>query len=273
MRGPVRAYFRDLSKLVREVSEDIAKTMGRSLERWTEEEQQQDRAEEEGSRAVEAINSRDSLTTADAFEEELERMAEELRRKYTSPRALGGYRESAQDAAGRTSAVNRMQVTQQLTKLGLNVLRESPVTERFLRRSARANTGLITTIPQELIADSVRIIEEGVLSGQRHEQIAKQLFAIRELDGQPSSATRKALNRAKLIARDQTLTLSGQLTKTRHRANGVRKFIWNTVGDGRVRDLHVPRNGKEYTWKDGAPGGEPFPGSGINCRCFAEPVL
>ncbi|MBL4692769.1 MAG: hypothetical protein JKY92_05515 [Magnetovibrio sp.] len=49
------------------------------------------------------------------------------------------------------------------------------------------------------------------------------------------------------------------------------KYIWHTVGDGKVRSSHEDRDGKEFSW-DEPPGGG-HPGEAYNCRCSAEDIV
>jgi len=49
---------------------------------------------------------------------------------------------------------------------------------------------------------------------------------------------------------------------------GFKTFIWQTVGDNRVRSQHAELDGKIFTWEDGADGS--FPSQPIACRCSAE---
>jgi hypothetical protein len=51
-------------------------------------------------------------------------------------------------------------------------------------------------------------------------------------------------------------------------ANKEGKYIWHTVGDGKVRSTHAERDGKTFSWDDPPEGGNP--GEAPNCRCWAE---
>jgi hypothetical protein len=53
-------------------------------------------------------------------------------------------------------------------------------------------------------------------------------------------------------------------------ANKEGKYIWHTVGDGKVRSAHAERDGKTFSWDDPPEGGHP--GEAPNCRCTAEDV-
>jgi len=77
--------------------------------------------------------------------------------------------------------------------------------------------------------------------------------------------------RAKLIARDQIGKLNGRINASRLTSIGIDKFIWRTSKDERVRPDHRKREGKIYEFSN-PPNGE-IPGTPINCRCFAEPVI
>lgn len=83
---------------------------------------------------------------------------------------------------------------------------------------------------------------------------------------------RSSVNRAALIARDQTLKLNGQLDRVKQQNAGLDRYIWRTSKDERVRAKHQAREGKSYTWKSGPPGGS-HPGQEVQCRCTAEPDL
>jgi len=49
---------------------------------------------------------------------------------------------------------------------------------------------------------------------------------------------------------------------------GFKTFVWQTVGDNRVRSAHQELDGKVFTWETGADGS--FPSQAIACRCSAE---
>jgi SPP1 gp7 family putative phage head morphogenesis protein len=81
------------------------------------------------------------------------------------------------------------------------------------------------------------------------------------------------------IARNEVLTLQGSLDEQRQKALGITKFMWNTMGDEKVRDSHAELDGKIFSWDDlpEIDGELVYPKSPtvacINCRCYASPVL
>jgi SPP1 gp7 family putative phage head morphogenesis protein len=79
-------------------------------------------------------------------------------------------------------------------------------------------------------------------------------------------------SRARLIARDQTAKLNGELTQIRQQDLGVESYVWRTVGDERVRDTHEENDGQTFAWSD-PPAETGHPGEDYQCRCWAEPIL
>lgn len=248
MKPVSRAYFKDLNRLTRALFRDIDKQIVSQIPRWTREEAE--------------------LNASDAIDDELEFLINQLKQQYSSPQVLFEYQDVARKAAATTTVASAVQTRRQLNKLGIDIFRETPQLARLSQRFVRTNTALITSIPQQALTNVERIIEDGVQSGTRAVDLARQITGLTQ-----GTELAKTRNRAALIARDQTLTHSAQLSRARQRSSGITKFIWRTVGDGRVRDLHEDRDGVEYTWADGAGAQDTYPGDGVQCRCSSEPVL
>lgn len=123
------------------------------------------------------------------------------------------------------------------------------------------NVALIVTIRDDLLKDVETVVQRGVREGKRAETLRG------EIEGRFGVTER----RAQLIARDQIGKLDGQLTRERHLELGITRFMWQTSEDERVRDEHVDRNQKVYSY-DNPPDGE-LPGQPIQCRCVAIPVM
>ncbi|MGL5282428.1 MAG: minor capsid protein [Plesiomonas shigelloides] len=134
------------------------------------------------------------------------------------------------------------------------------------------NTSMIDDLQSTYLLRIQRAVSDGYVKGQPYTEIAKGI----------QKETGIAWRRAKNIARDQIGTLNGLVTKHRDEELGVDEFIWRTMRDARVRGnpsglypkarpSHFAREGKSYSWKEGA-GGE-FPGTPILCRCYAEAVI
>lgn len=77
-------------------------------------------------------------------------------------------------------------------------------------------------------------------------------------------------SRANLIAKDQTLKLSGELEKQRQTQVGIERYVWRTAMDERVRPTHAAREGQIYRWDDDS---QIKPREEINCRCTGQAYL
>jgi len=134
------------------------------------------------------------------------------------------------------------------------------------------NSRLITSIPEQYLTQVESIVMNNVRAGGRPAAISKQLadqFGI-------TSA------RAKLIARDQTAKVNGDLSARRQTQSGFEYFEWVDSGDVRVRKRHETISDKMtaygrgvYRW-DNPPlsdrGTPIIPGQDFQCRCTARPV-
>ena len=82
-------------------------------------------------------------------------------------------------------------------------------------------------------------------------------------------AERAILNRRiRTITRDQLDTLASRNARVRQTAAGIAEYVWQTVGDDRVRREHVALEGAIRRWSE-----SPRPGEPVNCRCVAIPNL
>lgn len=73
--------------------------------------------------------------------------------------------------------------------------------------------------------------------------------------------------RAALIACDQVGKLNSQIVQYEQTSQGVEEYIWRTMRDNRVRELHQVREGKRFRWD--SPPSDGHPGWPIRCRCTA----
>lgn len=91
---------------------------------------------------------------------------------------------------------------------------------------------------------------------------------------------RKGISRrkAKFLARQETKLLVAEYRKNRFKQEGVTKYRWSTVLDGRERKLHRELNGKIFSWDnppiiDERTGERGNPAEAYNCRCKAIPII
>lgn len=141
-----------------------------------------------------------------------------------------------------------------------------------------ANVQLITSIPNEYLNKVQMIITQEGTKGRTGQSLIQQIQDVYPV----------TKNRARVIARDQTSKLNGDITRERQVKAGIRGYRWRTVGDNAVRESHKERNGKFYAWnpedvgeklEDGSVMLDPeaddigHPGEDYQCRCIAEAVL
>ena len=143
--------------------------------------------------------------------------------------------------------------------------------QEYLSAASYQNAKLIQSIPAQYLEQVQNIVMTNMRNGMRPSYIEQALvkqFGITE-------------RRAKLIARDQTSKIQGDMNRIRQTNSGIEYFKWVTSQDERVRHSHVAVAKRDvgfgegvFRWDDlpvvdGVP---TFPGQPINCRCVARPV-
>jgi SPP1 gp7 family putative phage head morphogenesis protein len=184
-----------------------------------------------------------------------------------------GYEEAASalaiDIGQKTSRWNSAQ-WQRILKavLGADVFRSEPWLPETLKGFAAENRKRIKSILDKSVTEIEGMTMRALQSGQRHEQLAKE---IREkYTFGPNTNPKK---QAALIARDQVAKLNGNLTMLRQKNAGVKHYVWRTSMDERVRPSHAALEGKEFAWSGAPAPPEGHPGQPIQCRCTAEPDM
>jgi SPP1 gp7 family putative phage head morphogenesis protein len=98
-----------------------------------------------------------------------------------------------------------------------------------------------------------------------------------EIVSQFDGMAEKRRRHAEMVARTQIANFNSIMTKTRAQRFGVKKAIWVTSKDERVRRCHAARDGKEFDLSEGlyssCDGKSLLPGSDYQCRCTYRLVL
>lgn len=137
------------------------------------------------------------------------------------------------------------------------------------KRWRRQQVGLIKSLGEEAKDRFTGLLREATQKQTRVETIKGLL----------EEQTGINKRRARLIARDQVLSLNAKLNEDRQKRVGITEYVWRTVGDGSVRSHHSHLNGKRFKYADPPKGGgtgasdRGNPGTGIGCRCQAIPVI
>jgi len=157
------------------------------------------------------------------------------------------------------------------TGVDLSSIITSEGLEDFTTLSINKNASLIKSLPEEYLKQVETIVNNGVVSGARYETIAKEITA-------KTGANSKLANRIKTIARNEVQTINSQITLRRSESLGIKKGIYRTSKDERVRKCHDELDGVEFEIKKGAwsktCGKFIQPGiTDINCRCSYSPII
>lgn len=158
--------------------------------------------------------------------------------------------------------------------IGINPLHADPGLTVAADIYRTNNVLLIKSIPDRELREVQALLEKPSNFGRRVEEmrdLIQERFSVSE-------------SRAALIARDQTLKLNSQITKTRQTRAGISRYVWTTSGDERVRgqngesDNHYDLDGKTFAWNDPPvvdekTGRRCHPGEDYQCRCVAFPVV
>lgn len=158
------------------------------------------------------------------------------------------------------------------SRFGVDVYGRSERMNNALKAAVSQNISLIKSIPESYFNQIENIVLGNMRQGMRSSYIQAELvkqFGIRE-------------RHARLIARDQTTKINGELTRVNQLDRGIEFFQWVTSRDERVRHSHVEVAQRDvgygkgiYKWDDlPIVDKQPaYPGSQIQCRCFAKPIL
>lgn len=151
--------------------------------------------------------------------------------------------------------------------LTVDLRNEPPEVRAVLEAWRGENVSLISSIAPDLHTEVRAVVRASTQRGTRVETLAKAIEARYGVAG----------SRARLIARDQTLKANADLTRVRHSAAGITRYVWSTSRDERVREMHSDLEGTIHAWTDppvtNPQGDRNAPGEDYQCRCVAVPVL
>ncbi|WP_122425151.1 phage minor head protein [Pseudomonas viridiflava] len=244
-------YNARLQRLVKQVKADIAKEVMPLVRQLAPE------------------YTQDAVVTTDAWSD----LIIAAMRRLTSKWASFGVDAGADRIAGEFVQSALKKSERDLKKsMGIDVFSGSKTLQDYLKASAQQNAQLIKSIPAKYLDEVQTLVMANMRSGMRPGFIEK---ALQEQFG-------VSQRRAKVIARDQTGKINGELAEKQQIGAGFEYFQWIDSDDRRVRHRHseiankVTAYGKGiYRWDDLplSDSGVPIkPGSDYQCRCIARPV-
>lgn len=216
------------------------------------------------------LRNLESEYTADAsWFAQITNMLQILIAKWSSPNMQRIAEQLAGQFVTTADKVNEQRIARQF---GVNIYSSDPQMEQVLEAAVYNNVQLIKSIPAQYLGQVENIVLTNTRAGNRSSAMVK---ALQEQYG----VTQR---RAKMIARDQTAKVNGDLNAKRQQVAGFPYFQWVTSNDERVRDRHediaekVTEYGPGvYRW-DNPPlsdkGIPIIPGNDYQCRCTARPV-
>lgn len=218
--------------------------------------------------APEYVQDAAPVTTLDGWADTMARALQFLLGKWLSPVA----RQAAESIAGDFVQSQLRVNSRGRRSAGIDIFSNSQKTRDYLEAATFQNAMLITSIPAQYLEQVQNIVMTNMRAGMRPSYIEKAL-------AQQFGVTSR---RAKMIARDQTAKVQGELNKRKQVDAGFTYFKWLDSHDQRVRHRHreiadkVTDYGKGvYRWDDLplSDKGEPIqPGSDYQCRCVAVAV-
>ena len=166
----------------------------------------------------------------------------------------------------RGDAQNHAEVSTNLkNQTGIDLssyLRNSPNIVERVNELTVSNIQLIKSIRTQYLDKVQNAVMQAMVQGALNKDLAEQLKKL----------GKDVESRAMLIARDQSSKLNAALTRARHEEVGIKKYMWSTSLDERVRDSHADKEGLIFEYAN-PPADTGHPGHDFNCRCVAIPVF
>ena len=204
------------------------------------------------------------VTTVDAWSDIVAAALKRLIDRWNSP-----YNQRIANDIARKFVNNALERNK---SFGFDVFQNSQELLDYTKAASWQNAQLIISIPSQYLTQVSNIVMGNMRQGMRPSYIVQQLQ-------EQYGITQR---RAKMIARDQTAKITGEITKLRQQQAGFKYFRWLDSHDQRVRHRHKEIADKEtaygkgvYKWTELplSERGEPIqPGSDFQCFTGQSPV-
>lgn len=152
--------------------------------------------------------------------------------------------------------------------LTVNVSHAGDLSDYTVRALIAENVALIRSLPQRCFDDITSMVQRSVSMGQD----------VAFLEDELKKRFRVTANRARTIARDQSVKACEAFKREQNRRLGITEGIWIHIpGRKYSRKSHQDMNGKRFSLSDGlydrAAGRKVLPGDLVNCRCTYRAVV
>ena len=180
-----------------------------------------------------------------------------------------GLAESAVNDCDKASATAVHQSLKQLSGgLSLKTKFVTQPMKTVIKAHIAENVSLIKSIPEKYFTQIEGAVMRSITTGNGLQDLVP---AIKKYKGM-------TLNRARLIAHDQTRKIYSNLNFERYDKLGIKEFEWvHSAGSLEPRPIHVELDGQVFSL-DNLPiidddGTRGIPGQLINCKCVSRPVV
>ena len=222
-----------------------------------------------------ALKAQQSSYVVDGIGNNLATIFRRLNANFSGNIMLGFAQSTSTNMVEETSKRNKAKFDRAVkaaTGVDLGMVVQEEGLADFIELSVNKNVGLIKSLPEQYLNQVETIVNNGVVNGTRFSDIAKEIVA------KTGSANSKLAGRIKTIAMNEVQTINAQISQRRSQALGIKKGIYRTSEDERVRPCHAELNGVEYELSKGAwsksCGRFIIPGvTDINCRCSFSPII
>jgi SPP1 gp7 family putative phage head morphogenesis protein len=242
--GVEKSYTRELTKIAKKVNKAITQAIMPDLKKIRDNAQ------------------RELGLKKDAYENELDDVFKTARAAVVENLDDNTLKRIAEKHGLDTSDKNLDNLRNQFKSVaGVDIIGSEPFLGAKVRAFVAENTRLIKGMADDALKRVEGAVYRGVTRGE----------SLKTITDNVQKATNSTVSKAKLIARDQVSSLNSELTKIRQKENGLKKYIWSTSLDERVRDDHERNEGQIFSWDN--PPSTGHPGEEIQCRCVALPVF
>ena len=163
------------------------------------------------------------------------------------------------------------QLAEILKRAGFSVrFRMTAAANDVMQATIGEQVGLIKSIAQQHLGEVEGLVMRSVSAGRDLGALSK------EIEDRYGVTKR----RAALISRDQNNKASASIQRVRQQGLGIRYAIWrHSNGGNTMRPSHVKASQDKVLyevskgWLDPATNKRIWPGTEINCKCFARPIL
>ena len=207
---------------------------------------------------------------ADSVADDLEEIINKLKRQWESDTFVKISTRMAQEFVNSILEFNNRSFNVAIAKtFGIDAY-STPELKRALELSVKTNSQLIRSLTSEHINQVANMVYANVMAGYSPTKIESNILAYGV-----------SYSRAKLIARDQTAKVMGDISRVKQQSGGFQYFKWDTSHDERVRETHrkaakarTPYGIGVYKWDDlPLVGGRRLaPTQDYQCRCVALPI-